>query len=349
MSVTPYPTQGYSIQRECDTNLKRKNNNPKKITTMRTFILSICAIFCAVCAFAQDTEQDFVKFTYDNEHQFNTLTPTISGTVTNSEAASAMIMTVGGAGFGQFYGEPETLVLNGESKEFSYELSEELWGYPYYGEYYIYVGVLLMDAEGNPIETPEGEYLQAEVSYKAVTNDPATFLWTSPDGEWTSHFTFADAYADDEGAFVFTKPVILPEGSIGTIYYFLNNGEVEESSITQYTAEYSVLDGLYTVAFSIQKEGLEASAIESIEVELASVKAEDGSDINVPFMVLENSVKANPSPMKSKKSRMSLDTGNNVSVYSIHGYLINNNLPLSEVNQLPKGIYLINGKKVILK
>lgn len=105
---------------------------------MKKIILLISAVICAVCAYAQDseTQQDFVKFSEENEHQFDTLTPTISGTVNYNDAASAMIMTVGGAGFGQYAGEPEPLELVGDDKEFSYELTEATWGLPYYGEYY---------------------------------------------------------------------------------------------------------------------------------------------------------------------------------------------------------------------
>lgn len=317
---------------------------------MRTFILSICAIFCAVCAFAQDTEQDFVKFTYDNEHQFNTLTPTISGTVTNSEAASAMIMTVGGAGFGQFYGEPETLILNGESKEFSYELSEELWGYPYYGEYYIYVGVLLMDAEGNPIETPEGEYLQAEVSYKAITNDPSTFLWTSPDGEWTSLFTFADAYADGEGAFVFTKDVSFADvENIGSITYYPIDDDAITESIVNYEATYNPLDGLFQVVFKISSADFAAEDLEKIEVKLTGVESGDTTVATTPMVLVNNSVKKNIKRAK-KGIESELTSANElVNVYSIDGTLVKENVSIGKIKQLTPGLYIVNGKKVVVR
>lgn len=318
---------------------------------MKKIILLISAVICAVCAYAQDTEtqQDFVKFSEDNEHQFDTLTPTITGNVINEQAKSAMIMTVGGAGFGQYAGEPEPLTLKGENKEFSYELTEAAWGLPYFGEYYIYIGVLLLDDKGEPIETPEGDYLQAEISYKAVTDAPSRFLWTSPDGEWSGLNTFEKAYTDGEAGFVFTKPVVLPESPIGTIYYFLTNGKEQEQTITNYTADYNPLDGLYTVAFSIQREGIEANAIASIEVELDSVKNQYGADIEVPVMVLDNTTKISPAPKKVKNNGMSLTSQQTAQVYSMQGILINNDMPLNEVQNLPKGIYIVNGKKVIIK
>lgn len=317
---------------------------------MKKLTILLCAVFCTICAFAQISEQDFVKFTYDNEHQFNTLNPTISGTVNYNEAASAMIMTVGGGGFGQYAGEPELLSLKGESKEFSYELTETAWGLPYYGEYYIYIGVLLLDEDGEPIETPDGEFLQAEISYSAVTDAPSKFLWTSPDGVWSGLDTFEKAYADGDGAFVFTKEVSFADvENIGTITYYPVDDDPITESISNYEALYSTLDGLFQVVFKISSADFKADDLEKIEVNLIGVKSGD-TDVDTTPMVLVNST----APKNIKRTKKGIEselinTSNAVNVYSIDGSLVKENANTDMIKQLNPGLYIIDGKKVVVR
>lgn len=326
----------------------------KKISTC---MFALSALFCASAAELptydvspdQDTpvadRSDFkVTFTFSekvlvNEVEFiggarfnSTIT---TGTVTMTEASDTVEVTV-----------PDTV-----------------WGTPQSGEYLLTVTLpAIYDANGDQIVitevSEEGETFSYAYTASAYYTSPyvveSEFIGLDPDPEET---TVWDVYSEGWGFvnFLFSGEVTLTSESSAYITFTLSDGEeisisVDESDLW---ADWDWWTGSFAVTVPMfPTDGITQSNLAEIEVDLYNVitGAEDAEDFEAVYKLNDISVvnyNARKSPSTASISLISVDES--AKVYSINGNLINENATISEINNLTPGIYVVNGKKILVR
>lgn len=264
---------------------------------------------------------------------------------------------VGGIGFGQ---DPYYELLVAEDGVLTFSLNKEYWGYPANGEYSVNIGLIICDEEYNPIEDEEGGILSFEKTYQRIITGPAECLLQFPnEWNWTQEgLKFSQFYEYGYGTLYFSKPIEKPKGAIGKIVYNLKDGYWDKVDITSY--EYSVdvdpLSGMWTLSFNVVDDRFTAADIESMEINFNPFKSLDGEtevDVEVEPMTIVNNSPATPKQKavkKQKESGLSLGVSTDaVTVYNLQGIVVMENATASSINNLPAGVYIINGKKVAIR
>lgn len=236
-------------------------------------------------------------------------------------------------------------------KSFDIKLNRENWGIPYNQMFILNLAITFTYGEGDELEyylNEEDEPIFFTSLYFTEDEGAAEYVATYPNGEWEKYFTFADAYKDGTVSLFFTKEVT-HEASIGTITYLLKDGDEKFASIEDVVSEWSVMDGLYMLSFSIASD-LTANQIETIIISFNGISNAQGI-LMIPELILEND---SYSPMKLHKNNtsglmMSTVATDVYDVYSITGVQIKKEATSQEINNLPSGMYIINGKKVSVR
>lgn len=324
---------------------------------MKKLFTAMAALaLCASAAFAQDEEVNIMDFNPEtNLNDPAIINPTeVITAVLNENAPSgaigAMVMPVSGYGFSQNPQEPFPAALNGDTITFT--LEKEMWGEPFNGTYYLQLMVVLLDEENEPMIDPiTEEYVMGMAAYQCQDLNPATWVRNFPsERNFTEEgLTFAEFYNMGVCTFYFTKDVTLPSGSIGTIVY-TTDSTTTRSRITDYTAEWDEDLGLYAVSVDVRNEDYTAADLDGIKVTLSGVK--DGNDqvITVPALEVDNN---DVVPQRAPKKR-GIETGlisdvETLNIYNVQGMLVKENVSASAVNELPAGLYIVNGKKVVVR
>ncbi len=109
------------------------------------------------------------------------------------------------------------------------------------------------------------------------------------------------------------------------------------------------MDGYYTITINYILEGVVANELSKVEISLDTLNSPYG-DVTVQPVTLQND---NPNVKRiSKKAKLASGlavSSDKISVYNVAGVLVKENISPSEVNDLPKGLYIVNGKKVVVK
>lgn len=341
---------------------------------MKKILLSLAALaLSASVAFAQSapfisgvtfsvTDPDAVEFVDEEENIFELNTPIVTLSMTfngwDEEVATNLgyapkLMVATGMGFGV---EPKMYDLTSATSTFTFTMNEEKWGQPYMGMLNAVCMVCFTKGEGEDVEfylTPDEEPLFYQAVMTAPNTYPTKFVSVYPNGDWSEE-TFAQAYNDGVIRYNFTNEISLDNGqSFGYIMYERFDGEtVDDVEIVlgeNAEAEWNYMDGCYTIAINYELEGVSANEISAIYIVLDELESM-GSSIEVDPVVLENS---NPNVQRIAKktpAAKNLAVSNEtVSVYNVAGMLVKENIAQSEVNALPKGLYIVNGKKVVVK
>lgn len=265
---------------------------------------------------------------------------------------------VGGIGFGQ---DPYYELFVAEDGVLTFSLNKEYWGYPANGKYSVNIGLIICDEEYNPIEDEEGGILSFEQTYQRIITGPAECLLRFPnEWNWTHEgLKFNQFYDYGYGTLYFSKPIEKPEGPIGVITYVLNNGRKVDVDITSY--EYSVdvdpLSGMWTLSFNVLDERYAATDIKSMYIEFDPFESINESEkiveVDVEPMTIVNNSPATPmqkAVKKQKESGIPLGvSADAVTVYNLQGIVVMENATASDINNLPAGVYIINGKKVAIR
>lgn len=233
-------------------------------------------------------------------------------------------------------------------------LDSSMWGNPYMGDYYTNIYLTYVDAEGDYV-LRDDEPIIFQIACVTPNVLPATLQYTYPNNDWEDE-TFAEAYANGTVTFGFTNPVTFSnENNVATITYVYEGDSYEETVAEgNCTMEWNRLDGFYNVSFNYSSEDYPVEGISEITITLNDVISvpEHGTPTSINVNPLEL-VKptANPAPRK-QKSRMSgeLVSGNElVNVYNVQGMLVKEGVKKTSVNELPAGLYIVDGKKIVVR
>lgn len=298
------------------------------------------AIFDPTDGIVSETEKISVQFTCDE------------GEV--ESPMYVMAFMVGGNGFGQDPTMHELVAIGGKLE---FNLSEADWGYPYNEEYSVYVGLVICEDDSyTPYETEDGDMLAFETTYQRPVEGAAECVLEYPDARnWSEEgLTFSDFYDDGYCAFYFTKEVSLVGDSFGVVEYYADGDLIYEISIDNSMLNpapgMDPLSGMYAISVVVKNEDFTASDLSEIRVKLTGVVSE-GKPVEVtPISALNNDAeKKAPRKIKSSLEKEMLNNSSTVSVYNMQGMLINDNMSASMVSNLPAGMYIINGKKTIIR
>lgn len=342
---------------------------------MKKIILLISAVICAVCAYAQDTNFiTGVTFEVPNQKEAvdedgkiledSYVVPSTTAEVTisfegyNAEYVKQngiipMLMYTTGTGFA--VSEPIMDELNPAESIHKFTLTDR-WGDPSMGNYYANIMICFLDKEMEYIFGEDGEPLFWQASYSAANENPATLANVYPNGNWEEE-TFADAYKYGEVRFSFTNPVSFSdETAIGVIKYVMADGSDAEPVILELgvNAEegWNPLDGYYAVSAKYSLAGVSANQIKEVTVILFDMESK-GETVSVePVTLVNDNINVQRLAKQSKKSEMAdsmVANSDTVTVYNISGVVVRENISTSEVNNLPAGLYIVNGKTVLVK
>ena len=325
---------------------------------MKKFFTFIAAVVLgSTAAFAQE-ENPFMSITpgygatLDSRNTTVTITRTEIGSLLAPDAKGVLVQGIAGQGFNQLPMEPDYLPFN-EDGVATVQLTDASWALPYFEVYYLQLFVVFADATGTPIYSEDLEdYVMGITAYKTPDTDPAAWALNYPsERNFTQEgLTFKRFYEAGVCKFYFTKKVEFSNvNAIGAIVYS-TNGTTDRKLITDYLAEWDDQSGLYAVTVPIQSENYDASDIASINVTLVGVRNGDNELIDVPsIMVVNNSYAARKSAEKSGVTSGLLTNNELVNVYNVHGMLVKENVSSNSVNELPAGMYIVNGKKVLVR
>ena len=127
------------------------------------------------------------------------------------------------------------------------------------------------------------------------------------------------------------------------------NQRVSEEDIY---ADWDFWSGDYIVVVYINpEEGVTADNLESITVSVAGIKTMAGKEISIGSVVYSDT-KTQGTLLKKAPGTASITLINeatNVEVYTINGTLVSNAMPTSDIVSLKPGLYVVNGRKIIVK
>lgn len=311
---------------------------------MKKVISSLAVLaLCSASAFAQGY---YLEFDPAMGTVLESRDYTVRATLTDEakaevpEAAGALVQPIGGYGFSQEGYEPFVAEMAGDV--ISIELKDEMWGIPFNKMYHIQLLVVLTDKEGTPLmDEVTDDFIMDMSAYMCPDTGAAQFVRSYPNNDWNG-VSFAKAYEYGECKLFYTKEVDT-EDVLGTIQYFDPDGvEYDDPiNIESYTAEWSEMDGLYVISFRYASVDYTANEISKIVIDITGVSTGNKT------IVLTNSA---ISPRKKVNKGIGADfsiSEEPLSIFTIQGSMVKGNI--TNLSDLEKGIYIINGKKVIIK
>lgn len=301
----------------------------------------------------EETDEDYL--------QLNTVDATVDVTfkseLPSDEEATLMVVCTPGVADFTVDMIPVDPVMNSDRTGFSVALNKELWGNPYMGEFHTAIMITWMAPDGDFIYNDEGEPVFFQVPCVTPNTFPAELVYTYPNGNWEDGDNFTQVYNSGAIMFAFTNPVTFANpDNAATVRYFAEGEELLTSTIKEKSCEigWNRMDGYYTVTFLFADADLTAEDLTEVEITLNDVLTtnEDGDvvSVTVPKIVLANTP-ANPMQRKVK-SRMAEGLGTSdapVNVYNVQGMLIKENVAPAEINNLPAGFYIVDGKKIVVR
>lgn len=317
-----------------------------------TTLFATAAVFCASAAVPTYETDPTSGSTIEDRAEFK-VTFTFSEEV---KADSAQL--VGGARFNS------QLVTVATTKRASniieVTVPADAWGTASAGEYLLEVVLPeVYDSKGNLIQESDKDEETDETFYYPYTprtnyispdKTPAAYVGVDPDPAYTSVW---DAYYDGWGAvdFAFSNVVELTGANAGARVSYVIDGEVTSKtvSVDEIWADWNMWTGNYGLSVPIPAiEDLEEEDLESITITLNGVVS-NSKDITVA-PVTYRAISANNIKKAPKTAGISLiNEASSFDIYSIDGSVVKHNANNSDLKNIKNGIYVINGKKVIVK
>ncbi len=301
----------------------------------------------------------------DDPEDVNVL-PSVDATITvtfdsiPNIPVTVMYATGGGFEIGMKYES-----INATGNTLTVPLTRESWGIPFDETYFLHMVVTFtydvevdgevipeyyLDAQGNPV--------MFECTYTTADTGAARLeKWSPNNGMFNEYFSFADAYEDGNMYVYFSKTVTAPENVATVTYYSLDGEAMDEVEVSVTSQEWSEMDGLYQIVFPYASADYSAAQISKIEIQLNSVQWENPEtqlpeSISSPVIVLNNTTTSpQAAPRKAKKGVANgLAVGTeSVNVYNLQGMLVVKNASNSDIKNLAPGMYIVNGKKFVVK
>lgn len=325
---------------------------------MKKFFTIIAAVVLgSTAAFAQE-ENPFMSITpgygatLDSRNTTVTIAPTPMGSIFAPGAAGVLVQGIAGQGFNQLPMEPVFYPFEGGVA--AVQLTDASWALPYFEVYYLQLFVVFADATGTPIYSEDLEdYVMGITAYKTPDNNPAAWAKNYPsERNFTDEgLTFKRFYEAGTCTFYFTKKVTLPDDApIGYILYADKAGNEEGVEIENFEADWASDLGLFAITVNISNPEFTVNNLASIEVVLEGVENGNNEEISVPAIYAENTTSPQAAPRKSKSKEECLVSGNEtVNVYNVQGIIVKENVSANAVKELPAGMYIVNGKKVLVR
>lgn len=330
---------------------------------MKKISLLLCAGLCALCTFAQESNvvlpssAVITPSNYGSTDEFGVDSLTnVNSTITvefdKAPSVDVTVMYITGSGFGinMTY---KRLPANGTTLEIP--LNRESWGVPFNEEFSLNLGITFTYGEGDDIEyylNEDEEPVMFEAMYTTHDNGPAEFVRSYPTGEWETYYTFEDAYNDGIATLYFTKTVKLGD-VIGSIKYYVDGDLDQEIEISSFEDAWSEWDGLYVINFLWNSEDYCAEDLSEVVIDFANITY-DGKNVSVPSIVYKNELnesnrRAKKSANTAKLNKLSLDNKQSSDIYNLQGVLVKKNASAQDFRVLPKGIYIVNGIKMVVR
>lgn len=220
-------------------------------------------------------------------------------------------------------------------------------------------GAQIMDNGTDPDTGEDYSYPFTAVAYYTTPDaTPAEFLRYEPASD---EMTVWDVYMDGWGSviFVFSGEVqMTDEDEAAYVDY-----ETTDGSIISYTlssndvwGDWDMWTGEYNLSVMLPADStLTQANLQSIEVELNGISA-NGQSISIPIasydlMTLPTKALQKSNGANNGTASVSLNLSNNevVNVYNLQGNLVAKGIPAAKITTLGKGLYVVNGKKFLVK
>lgn len=202
----------------------------------------------------------------------------------------------------------------------------------------------LKDAEGY-------YYPNVSVTY---TNgvDTVAYLGVDPDPEWTYYEDLVGWPVD----FMFDKAVEIPvDATVATVTFYSEDGEmldVAELRDTLAICDYSYWMNCYVLELEVPSVTSAAEGYSYAVVQLQGITYNgqllDQQPSATYYTSSTSAAKAHSNGLTSVQSPLNTKSAT-ADVYNLQGSLVKKGISTSELNSLNKGIYIVGGRKVIIK
>jgi hypothetical protein len=319
-----------------------------------TSLFAMAAVFCASATPTYTVDPESGS-TIDDRDNFK-VTFTF-----DEEVTVKSVEFIGGARFNATV-TPGTLDVTA-SKTVEVTVPNTVWGTPDAGQYLIEVNLPeIFDKEGKQIMVDavddEGNAFSyaytASANYMASYDVEAEFIGLDPDPATT---TVWDVYSDGWGFvnFLFSDEVYATENSSADVQLILNDGEeiwVPVSS-DELWFDWDFWTGSYAVTVpmtpndDVTQENLVAINVYLNKIKVgANIVPEYAAEYNLTDVGVARKVKGQNT---AGNSMTILKSNTTFAIYSINGNIVKTNGSVSDLSNLPAGIYVIDGKKVCVK
>lgn len=326
---------------------------------MKKCILSFIMAIIAIIAQAQESV-DYSYAVMPSEDNWNqsSLSGTVTFTFDQPVIAKRAVAMNGAGGTGDFQIIP--LDTTEATREIVVPISDSCWGDPYWGAFYMVVMLSeLTDEDGNEILV-DGEPLMPSVSYLCANTFPARFLHAVPA---TKAFSAASAYENSVVALLYSQEISIKDAEVIVNIVYEDTPYPTKLTSSQITCEPDEFTGIWTILIPVRNPELpddisylDEDAFSSMSIHITNVKSVDDVDVVTPTIMFpqysplefENAFFA-PKRENSTTYVEFLNEDSLATVYNMQGMCVARSMSKCEIKNLPSGLYVINGSKVILK
>lgn len=176
---------------------------------------------------------------------------------------------------------------------------------------------------------------------------PAEYVGCDPDPKETSAW---DVYMDGWGFvnFLYSDEISVPEDATATIVYYLTDGDyiVQSVSYDELWADWDWWTGYYAITVPMASYSeISENTLDSIVVLLSNVGEEDES-VRYTDASTYNVKKT---PNKEIAGIGTLINNTSFTIYDVFGNIVLQNGNKDTIDNLPSGLYVVNGKKFLKK
>lgn len=306
-----------------------------------TTLFATAAVFCASAAVPTFEVNPGEGTVLENKDQEVTFTFSESVTVTKIGFASGPLNQ-------RQFSVDETAQTG---KTIKAQILDSYWGKAQDGVISMQVLCMdVLDAKGDTIMNADGYPEQFIVNYtykEAASGAKFVSVWPA-EGEYSAaemYGTGADFYFTDEVEMTNANAtaIILYETSVEEYEVFVPAADIWE--------DWDWWTGNYALSVPLPEvEDVTASEVERITIQLQGIKSLSGADVSVPTVIYESvSPQRKSAPSTASKIDLNIDSNQVFDVYSISGTCVLKSATNAELRNLENGIYIMNGKKFIVK
>lgn len=281
------------------------------------------------------------------------------------EVAPTLEMITGG-GFWRYTEFVDCKKVNDTT--FSYEITTKNWHTPVLGYYNLTICLTfteVIDGYRRYIRDYDNNTYKQYLYLTTEDLGGAQALGTYPNKEsWNEGLSFEQFYNELPLTYYFTKEIFFEDpDNIGYVVYHYKDGQHSAQNFIAYEEEINVEAGAYQLLVAFDND-IPADEIKALDFYLEGVYSFAYADdlqtpkktyLEVaPFRIYNNDV-SNP-VQKIRTRSESKSEGNDVrytsstsDVYNMQGVLVKKDISVSQLNSLPKGLYIVNGEKIVIR